>query len=74
MQNSSDIGARQLQPASRGLMPTENCAHPITKDLLPTLLKCHEYRTPPMHGVWEPLRAWFALEGPHIFDRRWIPR
>ena len=49
-------------------MPTESSAHPITKDLPPTLLKWHAYRTPPMHGVWEPLRAWFASEGLLIFD------
>jgi len=50
------------------MMPTEICARPITKGLPPTLLKWHAYSTPPMHGVWEPLRDWFASEGLQIFD------
>jgi hypothetical protein len=50
------------------MIPTEICARPMIKGLPPTLLKWHAYRTPPMHGVWEPLRAWFASEGLQIVD------
>ena len=77
---TSDIrtGGRQVGPFSalvcnRNLhftMAPGSCISPITTDLPSTLAEWRAYGTYPLISAWDPLRAWFSLEGLHIFDAK----
>jgi hypothetical protein len=44
--------------------------HVSLTNLPSTLAEWSDHRISPIHGVWEPLRAWFASEGLYVFDQK----